>query len=203
VQPEGWEPLEPSEEASSGFPVLHTFTRGNGPKISPVSNGQGRDFVLGEGPVGNEGAFDCFWGDLMRRAVSRYTEHNNDTGEFGAAITAPAERLVMDIVAHKELDFALKPKLLVFGHIFAHGQPTGTNDDPSILPIKQATVELPGSPPRVNTALVPKYPQIVQRVYDRMGWKGEDFRAIRLLMEYPPLGSNVILRFALPERPNG
>ena len=117
----------------------------------------------------------------MPKAVNRYAEHGSQIGEFGATITAPAERLISDIIVHKELDFALRPELFVFGRIFAHGQPTGTSDDPSLLPIKQPTVELSGSPPRVNTTLVPKYPQIVQKVYDRMGW-------------------NVILRVPLPER---
>jgi hypothetical protein len=199
---DGWEPLEPSDDAQAGFPVLRSFTNGSLPQIRAVTTPEGRDFVLDAGPVGNEGAFDCYWGDLMRGAATRYAENEGDIGEFGAAITAPVERLVADIIVDRRLEFALKPNLLVFGRIFAHGHVTGTPDDPSLLPIREVLADLPGSPPRVNTPLVPRYPQLVQKVYDRMGWNAEDFRAVRLTMQYPPLGSNVILRFPLPLRPS-
>ena len=197
----GWHPLERSEESSNGFPIMRSFTRGSPPKVKPVDTPEGRDYVLTEGPVGNEGAFDCFWGEQMRGAVARYATAPDETGEFGAAITAPVENLVSDIIVHRSLDFALKPDVLVFGHIFAHGRKTGGADDPTLLPIRQSTNELPGSPPLVNTALVPKYPSIVRHVYERMGWDPAEFHGVRLLMEYPPLGANIILRFPLPSAP--
>jgi hypothetical protein len=180
---------------------MRSFTRGDAPKVNPLNTPEGRDYVLGDGPVGNEGAFDCFWGESMRGAVGRYANAPGETGEFGAAITAPVEHLVSDIIVHRSLEFALKPEVLVFGHIFAHGRKTGGADDPALLPIRQTTNELPGSPPLVNTALVPKYPSIVRYVYQRMGWDPAEFHGVRLLMEYPPLGANIILRFALPGAP--
>ena len=194
----GWTPLEPSEATTNGFPVMRSFARGNVPQIHPVDTPEGRDYVLGEGPVGNEGAFDCFWGESMRAAVDRYARSPGETGEFGAAISAPVETLISDIIVDRRLEFALKPELFVFSRIFAHGQPTGDANDPTLLPIRQPTVEIPGSPPVLNTALVPQYPQIVRHVYQHMGWDARQFKGIRLIMEYPPLGSHVILRFQLP-----
>ena len=199
----GWAPLEPSEEATNGFPVMRSFTRGNPPTIHPLDTPEGRNYVLGDGPVGNEGAFDCFWGESMRAAAARYARAPGETGEFGAAITAPVETLISDIIVDRRLDFALKPELLVFGHIFAHGQPTGDANDPTLLPIRQPTIELAGSPPLVNTTLVPRYAQLVRHVYEKMGWDPAQFRGIRLQMEYPPLGANIILRFPLPVATDG
>ena len=131
-----------------------------------------------------------------------YAEQEGDIGEFGAAITSPVEQLILDIIVDESLTFALKPELLVFGRIFAHGQTTGTKDDPTLLPIAQSTTELPSSPPLVNTPLVPRYAQLVKRVYERMNWTPQRFKGVRLLMDYPPLGSDVILRFPLPTRPS-
>ena len=199
----GWQPLEPSDEGSNGFPLMRSFTRGDAPKVHPTDTPEGRDYVLGEGPVGNEGAFDCFWGESMRGAVARYAAAPGEIGEFGAAITAPVEHLVSDIIVHRSLEFALKPEVFVFGHIFAHGRKTGGADDPTLLPIRQTTAELPGSPPLVNTPLVPKYPSIVRHVYQRMGWDPAEFHGVRLLMAFPPLGANIILRFPLPVAPQG
>jgi hypothetical protein len=197
----GWEPLEVSEAATNGFPLLPSFSGGNAPPIHSVDTPEGRDFVLAEGPVGNDGAFDCFCGDMMRGAVELYAAQEGDIGEFGAAITTPVERLVSDIIVDQSLGFALKPQTLVFGRIFPHGQRSGTTDDPTLLPISQPAAELTGSPPMVNTPLVPRYAQLVRQVFQRMNWQPERFRGTRLLMEYPPLGSNVILRFPLPARP--
>lgn len=195
------EPIEPSEQASLGFPVIGSMTRGNVPPINPVQSPEGRNFVLSDGPVGNEGAFDCFWGDILRAAVNRFADDDDSTGEFGAIVTAPAETLVMDIIADRDLDFALQPDVLVFGHIFAHGRPTGGRDDPSLLPITQPVRTLTGSPPLVNTTAIPNYPKLMATVYQRMGWDPSRLRGVRLVLEYPPLASNVILRFKLPPRP--
>lgn len=193
------EPVEPSDDAADGFPVMPSTIRGNVPKIQRVVTVEGRDFVLDAGPVGNEGAFDCFWGEVMRGVVPRYAENEDDsTGEFGATIAVPTERLLMDIVVDQDLEFALKPELLVFGHIFAHGRPTGRKDDPSLLPIREPLRTLTGSPPLVNTPAVPNYAALVSRVYERMNWNPKRFLGVRLTLDYPPLGSNVLLRFPLP-----
>lgn len=194
----GWEPIEPSEDAAQGFPIIRSSTAGNAPKIHTVETGEGRNFVLGEGPVGNEGAFDCFWGEFMRKAVNAFAERPTDVGEFGAAITAPVEHLVLDLIVDRRLEFALKPEMLVFGRIFATGQPSGEREDPNLLPIHEAPVEIPGSPPAVGTALIPRYSELVTKTYERLGWDPSQFRGIRLLLDFPPLGSSVILRFTLP-----
>jgi hypothetical protein len=198
----GWEPLEPSPSAENGFPLLPSFSGGNTPPIHAMDTPEGRNFVLGEGPVGNEGAFNCFCGDMMRAAVCMYAESPGDIGEFGAAITSPVERLISDIIVHESLTFALKPEVLVFGRIFAHGQTSGSKDDPTLLPICQSITELHSSPPLVNTAHVPRYAQLVKQVFERMDWAPERFRGVRLVMEFPPLGSDVILRFNLPNKPD-
>jgi hypothetical protein len=192
-----WEPIEPDSTDPDGSNIMRSFSRGPVPDISLVESPDGRDYVLGAGPVGNEGAFDCFHGEMMRSAVYRYRQNEGDIGEFGAAITAPAEHLVFDIIVHEELDFALKPEVLVFGRIFPQGH-TGSNDDSSLLPIKQSAVELLGQPPVINTPLIRRYPELLQSVYRRMGWSAEQFRGTRLVMKYPPLGAHVILRFQLP-----
>ena len=48
--------------------IMNSLSRGSVPTITPVATPDGTDYVLGSGPVGNEGAFDCYWGEFMRRA---------------------------------------------------------------------------------------------------------------------------------------
>ena len=151
----GWEPLEPSESSANGFPIVKSFSNGNTPEILPVKTAEGCDFVLGEGPVGNEGAFDCFWGEMMRGAVDLYADRG-DTGEFGAAITAPAETLISDIIVDESLPFALKPgsaRLRTHLRAGAADRHARRSTHYSHLSIDN---ELPGSPPLVTTPLVPR-----------------------------------------------
>ncbi len=43
---------------------------------------------------------------------------------------------------------------------------------------------------------------LARKVCERIGVAFEDMRGIRLEIEYPPLNSEILLRFDLPERPN-
>jgi hypothetical protein len=155
--------------------------------------------MLKPGPIGNPGAFDCYRGEFMRSAASRFSSEGDDVGEFGSAITTPVEYLVADLIVHEDLLFALDAESLVFARIFPHGEHAVTGDHLQ-LPIRQKLVQLPGSPPAVATPLVPQYAAVVRSVYDRLGWDPARFRGVRLQMAYPPFGSTVLLRFKLPKR---
>lgn len=195
------EPIEPNGDGADGLQLIHSFTQGHSPRITPVKTQDGTDYVLEEGPLGNDGAFDCFWGDMTRSAVNRFAEKPADIGEFGTAITVPVERLIMDVFVERRLEMAQELELLVFGHIFAHGRPTGEKDDPSLMPIVEPVRTLSGTPPLVNTPAIPNYAKLVGKVHERCGWDPSQFRGMRMVMEYPPLGSTVILRFPLPLAP--
>jgi hypothetical protein len=199
-QPDQWQPIEPPADPADHSRIIHSATRGTAPNVQPIKTAEGLDFMLGHGPVGNEGAFDCFMGEYLRRAVPRYRQRDSDVGEFGAAITAPSEHLVFDLIVHNDLAELLNASVLVFGRIFPTGQHTGGPDDPCLIPIQQTLSPLPGSPTLVATSLVPGYPRLYSTVLNRLGWSPADFTGTRLVMKYPPLGSNVILRFPLPAR---
>ena len=187
IQEPEWEPIEPGVNGDRSR-IIHSLTRGALPEIQAGHDLGWNRLCAGAGPVGNEGAFDCYWGEFMRSAASRYREREGDIGEFGAAITAPSEQLVFDLIVHRDLEFALKPEVMVFGRIFRTvSRPAGR----TILRccrFVRPPIDLHGSPPIVNTPLVPRYPQLLRKVYDRLDWNPQDFRGIRLLMKYPPLG---------------
>ena len=200
-QPDQWQPIEAPKDPADTSRIIHAATRGSAPKVEPVRTPDGIDFVLDRGPIGNEGAFDCYIGEYLRRAVPRYRQRDSDIGEFGAAIAAPAEHLVFDLVVHKDLAELLNASVLVFGRIVPNGLQTGGSDDPSLIPIQQHLTPLPGSPILMATSLIPNYQQLYSKVLKSLGWVATDFVGTRLTMKYPPLGSNVIVRFPLPARP--
>ncbi|MBZ0170853.1 MAG: hypothetical protein K8E66_00585, partial [Phycisphaerales bacterium] len=146
------------------------------------------------------GAFDCFYGDMIRAGASRYQTADDVSGEFGATITVPSEQLVFDLIYHQDLEFVARAETLVYSYSFLHGNREGEWDESSLLPINQPATPLAGSPPAVATPLVPRYAEMVQRVTRRFGAPASAFRGLRFELKYPPLGSTAVLRFNLPER---
>jgi hypothetical protein len=139
-------------------------------------------------------------GDFARSAVSKWWTETDKTGEFGATISAPTERLIFDLIVHESLDFALRPEVLAFGGIFMEREEPLTSESLMPIPVTQAVAPLPGRPPVVATASVPKYSEIVAFVQQRMGWNASQFRGCRMELSYPPMGSTVLLRFELPKK---
>ena len=158
------------------------------------------DYVIKPGPIGNRGAFDCFYGDMLRAGACRYQTDDDTFGEFGATLTVPAENLVFDLIYHRDLDFCADASTKVYAYSFLHGNREGEWDESTALPIRQPASQIVGTPPAVATPLVPRYAELVQRVVDRLGGDTGAFRGLRYELKYPPLGSTVVLRFDLPPR---
>jgi hypothetical protein len=198
-----WRPLDPRPTIDDGLDstVLRPFLKGPVPKINAVTGPSGLSYILGDGEVGNTAAFDCFRAEMMRSAASRYRDQVDETGEIGANVTAPCETLIFDLVAHRDLAFILDPEVIIFSSIFDHSGAASTEAETSVLPIRIEPQELPGTPPQFGTPFFNRYQELVAHITSRMNWDRADFRALRFTMQFPPLGSTVLARFRLPERP--
>lgn len=198
-------PSAPEEIDTSRHPgdppgLLRRFCSASMPEIETRQDGNAFACVLPPGPIGNTGAFDCFFGDI-RRGKSRYRDNADDYAEFAASVKLPTETLIFDLIAHRSLDIPT-PEVRVFG------RPMGGPDDPeqrapeSLLPLAERCVELAGHPPAVATPLVPRYTELVHLVMERLGYSPREFRGWRLLIPWPPMTSTAVLRWPLEARPN-
>lgn len=198
-----WQPIEESDGTGgdSGIAIIRSHTKGPVPEIKVEQTDEGTDYILMPGPIGNRGACDCFRGETMRSAANRYRKEGDEIGELGFNITSPASDLLFDAIIHRDLDFTNKLEVLFFGRIHKDGERAGSDDDPSLLPIRPPLIHLAGSPPAIATPLIPGYADLVSQVYAKMDWKPEEFIGIRVLLKYPPLNSSGIMRLVLPEAP--
>ncbi len=193
-----WQPLESLPDGRDGLPLLQRFSTIAASELEAVKTPEGIDYMLTPGPIGNSGAIDCFVSDCARSAAGKYRTERDTTGEFGATISAPTKRLIFDLLAHESLDFALTPEVRAFGGVFMERSEEQVPEGKLPIPVPQNVAPLPGRPPVVATPSVPRYPEIVSFVQERMGWNPADFRGCRLDLSYPPMGSTVLLRFKLP-----
>ncbi len=192
--------LERPEDRDEEIPrLLREFCSKNLPEIRAIQREDHTELMLVDGEVGNVGAFDCYFGYVVRGA-SAYRTDEDRTGEFVANISLPIERLIFDIHVHRDVEMAERPS------VYVYNRTGGLTEDPAqcrpeqLLPIKASVVSVAGSPPAVATPHVPNYPEITRSMYDYFGVEPSAMRCYRLDMPLPPMPSSVALRWALPER---
>lgn len=178
----GFEPSEPS-------------------RVQHVSSPEAETVMLEPGEIGNVGSMDCFRAEWEEDAAPRFFTPRDPTGEVGVSITTPSENLLLDVFIHRELGYERTLRALVFGRMYSHGQSTGTEEDPALLPIKPRIDMRSCESVGLRTTLIPRYGELIGRVAARAGLDMLDFVLARIEMDYPPLHSTILARFDLPPAP--
>lgn len=194
-----FEPVDPSDPGEAPR-LMRRFCSVTMPRIEAVRSGTETEYVLPNGPVGNLGAFDCYFGEIGRGAPMYRTQHDT-FGEFSTGIRLPIDTLVFDLIIHRDVPMPGAPKLIVRGYANASPDQPDAAKYMMELPIVEPILELAGMPPVVTTPIVPRYADVMSAVYSRLGYPPSEFRGYRMLMKYPPMSSLVVLRWELPERP--
>jgi len=198
-----WKPIfDPIDAVPFNSVLEHYGERGHadsGAEIVPTEAGM--DIVLAPGQVGNQSMFDIARGDVLRAVGNRYADDGDPTGEISVSISIPSERLVFDLLYHKDLNFIRKARPLVFDFMDMDSRSEYQPDDaPSVLPLKPRVTDLGSGPLVLSTPHVPGHPMLARKVCERLGWNYEDMRGLRIELEYPPLNCQIMLRFDLPRR---
>jgi hypothetical protein len=181
--------------------LLSEFCSQTMPGLTVVREGAEDVFELGDGPIGNTGQFDCVFGSLARDVGPRYREPGDTGGELYSIVSCPVETLVFDLVAHRDLAFALRPTVDIVSRLDGRLRPPGMRPLRDLLPIEETATDLGFGPPAFATPLAPGAPEIASVAFESFGHDPRDFGAVRLTVKFPPMPSTVVLRFDLPERP--
>lgn len=188
--------IDPHFANSAGPKLIGDFCTNHMPPIEAVKGKRGWVYELGEGPVGNTGAFTCFFGVIQRSGAPRYRSESDRFADLFSQVTMPAEFMQFDLIVHRELEFMMSPRVLMIGHSDMH-EPGLSHQS---IPFDDRPMELVGRPPVMSSSLIPRYGELVSRVFERAAWDARDFRALRLVVKYPPMHSSVVMRCELPER---
>jgi hypothetical protein len=191
-------PIDPTVEQGNGLPLLRDYCEAL-PEIREISIPSGRRFELSEGPVGHTAAFTCVFGSFDRQFASGYRDERNRFGEHPILVHTPSELLIADLFVHRDLAFELPPEPLLYSCLFGGVDATWPPREADRMPLTVPVHDL-GRPASAATPHVPRYPQMLKLVYDRLGWDQQDFHGYRLLMPYPPIPTALVLRYGLAER---
>ncbi len=196
VDPQREFAVDPAYDQAEGPMLIGDHCTPGLPSIRLIRERLGFAYELEDGPIGNTGLCTCFFGAILRSGMPGYRTNEDRYGEIFSEITLPIETLQFDLIVHRDLDFALSPQVVVRGQI------AGVHADGRApeIPIGERPFELTGRPPALHSPVVPRYEDLIARVFERGNWDRRDFRAFRLAVQYPPMHSTVVLRFELPER---
>lgn len=191
------EPIDPTRVNMA--PLMTEFCSRPLPELRRVASGGLTSFELVEGPVGNTGAQTCLFGAIQRR-IPYFRTPTNEWGEHSAACDIPAELLILDVLFHERFTFA-RPQAYLYSELGAHVLYPGRGRDRNRLPLNEPLQELGAGPLPLATPEVPRYNQMVQAAFERMGWDPEQFFGFRMKIAYPACPTALVLRYPLPEGP--
>jgi hypothetical protein len=179
--------------------LLPEFCSDDLPRLTPVPVNAGTRYELTSGPVGNTAAMTWIFGWHTPRFASMYRTAVNTVGEHPTRIYIPTETLLCDLFVHERLPFRT-PQVDVLGQLDASWRYPDAGRERDRLPFGERVVDITAQPPAVATTLIPRYTEMVSRVFDCLGHDAGVFRGSRFIMKYPPMPSVAVLRYDLPQR---
>jgi hypothetical protein len=194
------ESLDPAFPAEQGIPLMGDFCSAPVPDIDLLS-GTGEDqYELPPGPVGNTAAFTCIYGQVSRQVGGLYGETPGEVSEIGCNLITPAEHLVFDLLVHRELEWAMRPTLVMYSRMDGGTMHAPARRTRNLLPVAEQVHDAGWGVTALATPLVPSYSGLVRYTFDRLGWNADEFRAFRFTMAYPPIPTAALMRSELPVR---
>jgi hypothetical protein len=165
----------------------------------------GRDgltrYELAEGPVGSTANATCVVGLYGRNFARRYRAPNDSLGEHFARLNTPVETLIHDLFVHRDLTYAMAPEIQLYSQLPGGPVFPAAGRDQGTLAVYDPIIQLGGGPPDVVTPEFSKYPRMVRAVFERLGWRAEEFRGFRFRLRYPPIPTIAVWRYELPQQP--
>ena len=197
------EPLAGDSAAAQGAPLLTEFCSQPPPEIRTIRSEAGDvQTELAACGVGNESAVTYMFGDVVRSVPGPYTGDAPPGLRSYAWVRVPVEVLIHDVLIHEDAFGSLTPETSVYGdHNRSPGASTFDLSEANLLGVKESAVYMGKGPSVLQTLDVPRYPEMAQYAFDRLGWDGEKFDVYRCRVAYPVMPSSVVVRFELPEKP--
>jgi hypothetical protein len=157
--------------------------------------------TLAPSAVGKTGAFNCFYGSVLRGIGERYASKDDDHGEVGAVVAAPVEQLQFDLLVHRSLGFEHGARASVYG-----STSSAERRERDLLPlsVSRTAPVVAGGAIGASAALVSpsmtRYRELLDWVAGQLRIDLAEFNAVRFTLDYPPYPSTVVVKFPLARR---
>jgi hypothetical protein len=117
-------------------------------------------------------------------------------GNVFAEVGTPVKRILFDVLVHRDLYAGVEPQLFIYDT--ALDGAADINDpsrDVDRLDLLESVQSLGWGREKARHARIPHYVDLLEHVFERLGWDDDRFRGYRCEIDYPVYGSQVALAF--------
>jgi hypothetical protein len=185
---------DPESDASPSVPLLRRFCSQPLPQLRRRVDSSGWVIEeLVEGPVGNTAALTLVTAELTRQTARTFKTKHTQQMDWGVWVTTPCEVLIFDQFIHKDL-FPPSPREV---RMYANLADPAHFTEGQLLPVFERVETLGSGKEVVHTPDVPRYGEMAQYVFERLGWDARQFELHRLRIQFPPMPAAVVVSHAL------
>jgi hypothetical protein len=195
------EPLDPvGLETHQGLPIVRRFCSDPLPAFRVKRRANGLvDHLLDDDRLGNTSLFTCFTAERVRAAEPRFPDAAHKDAAVLARVRTPCAMLLFDWIVHRDLFGTIRPAASMYSDVFMRDPAEGLEESDRV-PLHERPESLGTGTSGLAVAGVPRYPELIEFVLERLGWNGDDFETHRLTIGFPPIPCSVVMSHPLKPR---
>ncbi|QDU65207.1 hypothetical protein [Engelhardtia mirabilis] len=194
-------PLVPVDGSPPDAALIRAHCSTPLPEVDVVQAGNGLQFLLKGGAIGQQGAIDCTYGMVVRQVGPASGSAEDDVCELTSNQFAPVRRLQLDLFIADDLGWPKRPEPSVISRLHGGwGDPTEGGLPPHPITINETVVDLGRGLTGAATPHVDRYRSLLELAFERVGWAPEGFRGWRLSLDHPPVPATARLSCKLAPR---
>lgn len=204
IKPYKDEPIDGPPPAGQFVPLLRDFCTEPLPHFRTVPAERG--FVeneLAEGPVGKTGAITFMAATLLRGMGTRFRDDQNEKMDLVARVRTPTAVMICDVLVHEAIFGDTAPRAMMYNDLFGEALRRGAGRERYRLATAPGVEYLGRGAEVTKTPAIPRYPRMLQHVFERVGWNSAAFHAYRVRIEFPFSPTSVVVSFDLLPAPPG
>jgi hypothetical protein len=180
---------------------LDEFCRAPVARIESELFGEYAHYKLAGDAVGPGSEVDLILAELNRNELpSTVAAGSGRKAHFSSEVATPSKRLILDVFVHRDVYPNSEPELRLYDR--AQGS-TGDVNDPRNeafrLDMAESIVSLGSDPTNFRADSIASYRELTGAVFERLDWDPHAFRGYRVAIDYPLLGSQIVVVFDPPE----
>jgi len=175
------------------------------PAIDVHRAGQTIHYTLADHGFGPRSESDIIFAEANLSELPRYVEPavaGTRRAYVFAEVFTPSKVLQFDVLVHRDLYPDQHPELLIYdAAIEGIADVNDPARDLDRMDMMESIEPLGRGVAACRSADVPRYPDMLRHVCDRLTWDPNEFRVYRCRIDYPLYGSQVVMTFRTVARP--
>lgn len=187
--------------ADSTSPLLEAFCDPPQPPLIRRNDGKVVNYQLEDRGVGPKSAVNLFTAEFYPQNHPRYRIPSKPGKRwFFGGVDHPTKLLVLDVLMHEDMWPSSEPELRLYDTIiYGNADPNDPRRDKDRLDLAESIASLGRGAERFRCEEVPRYPELLASMLERMGQDGRRFRGYRCRIAYPFYGSQACMLFTPPD----